>query len=257
MKEDFFDSDLEPEDTVLPKMGPTEDLDTKATASPPLEAPRKRQIMGYDLSTVLTASAALIALTIYAVWPDSPPPQAFIPDNTVQPAPIDNPEPSAAPAMAEVTDTEFPLPAPIMAPAVTEKETDEIRQYGAANREAIMALNERVTSLSKQLQSLNEQLLAQQQRATLVSAATATRTAKPATTKHQIKSTGQTVTRSAGGVKGWRVHTLYPGMAWIAHNGSTWSVRPGDVLQGLTIRTIDTDRRVVVTDKGTIRLSED
>lgn len=41
-------------------------------------------------------------------------------------------------------------------------------------------------------------------------------------------------------------------MAWIARNGSTWSVQPGDVLQGMTILSIDTLHRAVVTDRGVI-----
>lgn len=261
MKDEYFDSDLELEDSVLPKVGPAEDADTEGMVSlPPAveETPRKRQIMGYDLSTLLIAGTALIALTVYAVWPDSPPPQAFIPDNTIQQAPLNHAEPPFTPPTPEVTDTDPPSQmdtADTMPPAVTEKETDEIRQYGVANREAITTLNGRLSNAERRLALLEDQLRSQQQRAPLTSTATATRSAKATTTPHRVKRTDQStaVARSTGSVKGWRVHTLYPGMAWITHSGSTWSVRPGDVLQGLTIRSIDIQRRVVVTDKGNIR----
>lgn len=261
MKEDYFDKDLDPEETALPVIGPAEDTDHEATTpSPPeeKEAPRKRQIMGYDLSTLLIAGAALIVLMVYAVWPDSPPPQVFIPDDTVQPTPTEHPEPPAEIPTPEVTDKDPLSPADMadtVLPSTTEKVTDEIRQYGVDNREAITALSSRVADVERRLALLEEQLRAKQQHTAATVTAPRTPAAKSATTIQRAKRPGQSAsaTRSAGSVKGWRIHTLYPGMAWIAHNGSTWSVRPGDVLQGLTIRSIDTERRAVVTDKGTIR----
>lgn len=260
MKQDYFDADLEPEDAVPPLMGPAKEVDKEAI-SPPLkdeETPRKRQIMGYDLSTLLIAGCVIIALSVYAAWPDSPPPQAFIPDNTVQQEPLEHAAPPDPTPSPEVMDTGLPSSGDTTAtlvPGITEKVTDEIRQDGIANREAIMALTGRLSDTERRVALLEEQLRAQQQRTVPVSKVTAPPTAKTSANTPRVKNAPQStsVAHSANSVKGWRVHTLYPGMAWITHNGSTWSVRPGDVLQGMTIRSIDTERRVVVTDKGTIR----
>ena len=86
MKDDFFDPDLEPDASVL-SVSATEEtaVATDTTETPPADNGRKkRQIMGYDLSTLLIAGTAFIALVGYALWPDTPTQQAFIPDNTSQ-----------------------------------------------------------------------------------------------------------------------------------------------------------------------------
>lgn len=47
--------------------------------------------------------------------------------------------------------------------------------------------------------------------------------------------------------------SLYPGLAWVKYQGSTWALRPGDRLDTATVMQIDTQRRAVITSTGTIR----
>ncbi len=255
MKDDFFDPDLEPDASVL-SVSATEEtaVATDTTETPPADNGRKkRQIMGYDLSTLLIAGTAFIALVGYALWPDTPTQQAFIPDNTSQSVAVQAPPtlpPESSPAVAE------PPSAPLSAPEISTTDDpavpDELRQYSEANREAITKLNSHLSVLEQRLSATESRLQALQQRAQSPAPV-----ATPVPARHQAAHSRQQTTntnvRRSHGVNGWRIHTIYPGMAWLTHNGSTWSVQAGDVLQGLTIRSIDAQQRIVVTDKGVIR----
>lgn len=248
MKEDYFDPDLAPDASLLPTDN-TIATEEPAPSAPqvPDEKPKKRQFLGYDLSTLLVAGAALIALSVYAVWPDSPPSRAFIPDEGPQQV-----APSAAPAStSEPAASAHPLPITTPeSPALTITDSEEMKQFSAANREAITVLNERTGNVEQRLAALEAQLHALA--AKPVAQPPTPTTAGKVTPVRKSSRTPSTLSKTTG-VTGWRVNTVYPGMAWITHNGSTWSVQAGDVLQGMTIRSIDTQRRVVVTDKGVIR----
>lgn len=267
MKEDFFDTDPEPEDALHPHttQAESEMTETEVTEIPspsPEKATRhKWQFMGYDLSTLLIAGTAISILLLYAVWPDSQPSPSFVPDNTVQSAPALSDTPASPDILSTSEEQRYPDNhhmtteiADTTPPAVTEKEADEIRQLGMANQEAITKLTDRLNNIEQQLTLLKVQ---QPPPPCPAAVRTVSPPVKPGnkTPPPRIKRPVQNtvVTRSVTDTKNWHVHTLYPGMAWITHDGSTWSVRPGDVLQGLTIHRIDTEHRVVVTDKGIIR----
>jgi intracellular multiplication protein IcmG len=241
MKEDYFDADLEPEASLLPtdNTGSTEDIDGPASTS---NTPKTRQFSGYDLNTLLIAGAVVVALAVYAVWPDSPPPRVFIPDDADQQFVRHQPEPATPLSEPECVASQSPAPAAI--------DNEEIRQFSAASREAITALSDRMGNVERRLNDIEALLRTLASKPAVQSQAT-----KPSVTASRTKQTARTTTARANttGVKGWRVHTVYPGMAWITHNGSTWAVQAGDFLRGMTIRSIDTERRVVVTDKGVIR----
>ncbi|HGM5420532.1 TPA: hypothetical protein ACKP1J_004972 [Serratia liquefaciens] len=248
MKEDYFDPDLAPDASLLPtdNTTATEELEPSAPHVSD-EKPKKRQFFGYDLSTLLVAGAALIALTVYAIWPDSPPSRTFVPDEGAQqvarpvvPASTSEPVSSAAP---------IPMTTP-ESPALVVTDSEEMKQYSAANREAITVLNGRTGNVEQRLAALEAQLHALA--AKPVAQPPIPTTAGKVTPVKKVSHTPSKVSKPTR-VTGWRVNTVYPGMAWITHNGSTWSVQAGDVLQGMTIRSIDTQRRIVVTDKGVIR----
>lgn len=250
MKEDYFDPDLAPDASLLP----TDNTLTTEDPEPPApqtaeENAKKRQFFGYDLSTLLVAGAALIVLTAYAAWPDSPPSRTFIPDEGApqgaphrQAVPVSEPEPVASAP---------PLPMALPgSSAPAGDETEEMKQYSAANRQAITVLNGRTGGVERRLGTLEAQLHAL---AAKLVAQPSPPTAPAKMTRVKRTSRHPSTRFKTTGVTGWQINTVYPGMAWITHNGSTWSVQAGDVLQGITIRSIDTQRRVVVTDKGVIR----
>ncbi|WP_435956126.1 hypothetical protein [Dryocola sp. BD626] len=63
----------------------------------------------------------------------------------------------------------------------------------------------------------------------------------------------RTTTAHRSGVTGWRINSVYPGMAWLSDGKSTWAVYPGDTLNGMRIDAIDATRREVRTSRGVIR----
>ncbi len=268
MKDSFFDPDLEPEASALPEVNaiPANELETQSDTAPAKEAPAapKWGLWGYDLKTLLLAGAAVIALLAYAFWPDEPPARALIPDSPTpaqqevktgkdlnspgkqdsdlnSAAPDELTEPMPSQSLTEDTDREL-----IGATgSFDNKKVSELQEYGEANRQAITLLNDRVRDSEKRLADIEAKLntLSTKQ-------ASAPQKGSTTTTAHRVKNVS-----AAGnsGLKGWRINTVYPGMAWITHNGSTWSVQPGDQVNGLTIRSIDAERRIVVTSKGVIR----
>ncbi|EME5107774.1 hypothetical protein VYS60_004250 [Salmonella enterica] len=265
MKETFFDPDLEPEDSALPEVNaiPANELDTPAETEPAKETPAaaKRELWGYDIKTLLIGSVALIALLAYAFWPDEPPARALIPET---PAPVqqeENPgqgltstsEQTDAVALASTEGMTQPgpsLPAaedivPGNTETTTSSEAKELKEYSEANRQAIALLNNRVRDSEKRLADIESKLNSLGTRQ-----ATAPQKTSSTKTNHRVKSPPAV---NNTGLKGWRINTVYPGMAWITHNGSTWSVQPGDQVNGLTIRSIDAEHRIVITSKGVIR----
>ncbi|HHU4047864.1 TPA: hypothetical protein ACUB6H_003498 [Enterobacter cloacae] len=268
MKESYFDPDLEPEDSALPEVNaiPANELDTPSDTAAAKEVPAaaKWGLWGYDLKTLLLAGAAVIALLAYAFWPDEPPARALIPDspasaqqeakteqdlhtsgkqdeelNSASPDGI--PEPMPSRSLAEDPDRELIG----LTGSVDNKEVSELKEYGEANRQAITLLNDRVKDSEKRLADIEAKLNTLSTKQAL-----APQKAPTSTTAHRVKNVS---TAGSSGLKGWRINTVYPGMAWITHNGSTWSVQPGDKVNGLTIRSIDAERRIVVTSKGVIR----
>lgn len=257
MSKDFFDPDLEPEASLLPKETPVVSADSDTAAGP--EAPparKKRQLWGYDLSTVLIAGAVVTTLLVYAVWPDTPPARTFIPDEpAVQSAPPEpEPEPVPEPIPEPVPEVTPQAPVDDAPPACTD--TQAIRLSSDANREAITALDARVTALEQRLKDAEARQQAQAS-APVVSASVKAKPVRPRVVRHAAPVASHVYAarspQATGvSVRDWRIHAVYPGMAWIARNGSTWSVQPGDVLQGMTILSIDTLHRAVVTDRGVI-----
>lgn len=268
MKDSFFDPDLEPEASALPEVNaiPANEVESPSDTVPAKETPAapKWGLWGYDLKTLLLAGAAVIALLAYAFWPDEPPARTLIPDppalaqqevNTGQnlslpgkqdgelnsAAPDELTEPMLSQSLTDHSDREL-----IGAPgSFDNKDVSELKEYGEANRQAITLLNDRVTNSEKRLADIEAKLntLSTKQ-------ASAPLKGSPTTTVHRVKNVSAV---GNSGLKGWRINTVYPGMAWITHNGSTWSVQPGDQVNGLTIRSIDAERRIVVTSKGVIR----
>ncbi|HHO9701235.1 hypothetical protein [Citrobacter braakii] len=249
MKENYFDSDLEPEEEA--SEAPARDEKPK----------NKRQFMGYDLSTLLIAGGVLVALLVYAVWPDEPPQRAFVPDHQATPVAAPREEDTPAPESEPL-----PVPAPAPEPpqytepvqsAAATVDTLALQQASEANQQGISALGSRVSDAERRLAEIEARMKAMGTGTTAPAKAASKpvqRTTVKSTSTHRTATarTGTGNQRSSG-IQGWRVHTIYPGMAWITHGGSTWSVQAGDNINGMTIRSINATARTVTTDRGVIR----
>jgi intracellular multiplication protein IcmG len=216
MKEDYFDPDLETENMLLPETEPRKNPPPVA-----VEKPTKRQFMGHDLSTLLVAGGAAIMLVIFAVWPENTPAPATILEEV---SPVDHAKPFET---AEIF--------------LVDPETEALREFSGANREAISLLHERTGVVEQRLTDMGQQL------STLASSAVTHSQASDNVSPARPSSL------NARNLPGWRIRTLHPGVAWLTWNGSTWAVHTGETLHGITILEINLEQRVVVTDKGVIR----
>jgi hypothetical protein len=251
MKEKYFDSDLEPGASPLPELQPEPEAEKAETPTKDNDQKARRQFMGYDLSTLLIAGGVLVAMLVYAVWPDEPPPRAFVPDHQTAPA--------TAPVVEEVPapEPEPPQPAEPVQPVAPPVDAQALQQVSEASQQGINALNGRVSEAERRLTALEARMKAAGTGTPAPARAVsppAKRAAVKSTTTRRTSTvrTGAASQRSTG-VQGWRVHTIYPGMAWITHGGSTWSVQAGDTLNGMSIRSINATARTVTTDRGVIR----
>lgn len=252
MKEDFFDPDLVPDAPLLPsEADEVEHSDHEAVADKPAagEEKKKRQLLGHDLSTLLIAGGAIVAALVYAMWPETSPSRGLIAEET---PPVAQSQPVGL-ALIPLSEPSVPSPAP--EPAARPAEMNALRQSSAASLEAMAALSGRMDNVVQRLTDLETQLRALAARsapavpdATAASAGTAQKPRKAVKPVQPAKTSPAT-----GSVNGWRVHTVYPGMAWITRDATTWAVQPGDVLQGFTVRSINAAERTVTTDKGVIR----
>ncbi|EKS7814703.1 hypothetical protein [Edwardsiella piscicida] len=253
MKENYFDSDLEPEASPLPELHPEPETEKSETQTKDNDQKAKRQFMGYDLSTLLIAGSVLVAMLAYAVWPDEPPTHAFIPDHQAAPAPV-------APTVVEEAPAPEPEPLQLaepVQPAAPPVDAQALQQVSEASKQGINALNSRVSEVERRLTVLEARIKAVEAspppHASAANQPAKRAAVKSTTTRRTSTVRTGTVSQRSTGVQGWRVHTIYPGMAWITHGGSTWSVQAGDTLNGMSIRSINATTRTVTTDRGVIR----
>ncbi|ECE0486578.1 hypothetical protein KX75_20655 [Salmonella enterica subsp. enterica] len=266
--DEFFDPDLDQDNNVLTGLTASESEslheadnislsedkieETKShetDSSVPLQK-KKFEILGYDLKWCLGLSAIAIALVVYAVWPDTP-----NTDTTSGPL-IDQQQTSTSPQNPGAQVTGNTLPAPI------QPDDDQLRsnivklakvqqRYSEDNRQAISALASRLSADEQQISTLKTELNAQ---STQIGAMEALLSKRPEPQSVPHKALHQVTKRHASAsTTGWSVNTIYPGMAWLQHSGSTWAVHVGDDVAGLHINTIDAEHRVVITDRGIIR----
>ena len=261
MKENYFDADLETSVSPLPELRPEPEEEASEAPAKGDNPKSKRQFMGYDLSTLLIAGGVTVALLTYAVWPDEPPRRAFVPDH--QAAPVAAPTEEEAPAPEpELLPASVPAPEP---PQHTEPvqsaappvDAQALQQASEANQQGISALDSRVSDAERRLAELEARMKAMGAGTTAPVKAVSKpvkHTAVKSTPTHRTAAArAGTGNQRSSGIQGWRVHTIYPGMAWITHGGSTWSVQAGDSINGMTIRSINATARTVTTNRGVIR----
>lgn len=246
MSKEFFDTGPEPAVTPLSEDIPEPAVSAEERVSPARTEKPKRQILGYDLPAVLGGAAAIVALLVYALWPE-PTPQSHLVDEPVQH------QESIAPAE---TLTAPPSVIPDVAPPAAEPVPVSPEQEAESNKDleaSVTSLSGRQDNSDKRIDALEARIKAlEQMPRPPVSPAAPVR--KATSHKPVARSTpARTTTAHRSGVTGWRINSVYPGMAWLSDGKSTWAVYPGDTLNGMRIDAIDATRREVRTSRGVIR----
>ena len=139
-----------------------------------------------------------------------------------------------------------PLPAEQPLP---DHETDALNDTLAALRIHGEKTREGLTALARRLDTLESRISELQKHTVPVPTATAPSPQPTTTTTRKAPRTA----RSASPLSGVKINSLYPGLAWVTWQGSSWALRPGDQFAGTTILSIDEQKREIVTSAGVIR----
>ena len=139
-----------------------------------------------------------------------------------------------------------PLPAEQPLP---DDETDALNDTLAALRIHGEKTREGLTALARRLDTLESRINELQKHTVPVPTATAPSPQPTTTTTRKAPRTA----RSASPLSGVKINSLYPGLAWVTWQGSSWALRPGDQVAGTTILSIDEQKREIVTSAGVIR----
>lgn len=139
-----------------------------------------------------------------------------------------------------------PLPAEQPQP---DDETDALNDTLAALRIHGEKTREGLTALARRLDTLESRINELQKHTAPVPTATAPSPQPTTTTTRKAPRTA----RSASPLSGVKINSLYPGLAWVTWQGSSWALRPGDQFAGTTILSIDEQKREIVTSAGVIR----
>lgn len=138
-----------------------------------------------------------------------------------------------------------PLPAEQPLP---DDETDALNDTLAALRIHGEKTREGLTALARRLDTLESRISELQKHTVPAPAATAP-SPQPTTPTRKAPRAG----RNASPLSGVKIDSLYPGLAWVTWQGSSWALRPGDQFAGTTILSIDEQKREIVTSAGVIR----
>lgn len=139
-----------------------------------------------------------------------------------------------------------PLPAEQPLP---DDETDALNDTLAALRIHGEKTREGLTALARRLDTLESRINELQKHTVPVPTATAPSPQPTTTTTRKAPRTA----RTASPLSGVKINSLYPGLAWVTWQGSSWALRPGDQFAGTTILGIDEQKREIVTSAGVIR----
>jgi intracellular multiplication protein IcmG len=247
MSKSHFDLDTPPPEPLA------EDTDTPET--PIVSKPIKQKLITLPLGIKVTPIQAgimalsLIGIVMFGVMRNNPhdsgaPPQ-FAAQEAVSPS-VPTPatsSPAVPTARDQQTPTTMPMPEPTEHAIVTEATQHAIennRVFSENNREGIKALDERLRALERQVNAL-----AQRPSTTIA-------TPQPTAAVRSANHGHRTGTKTHS-LRGATIASLYPGLAWVNYQGSTWALRPGDRIGNATVQSIDTAQRQVITSAGVIR----
>ncbi len=177
------------------------------------------QFVAQDLVSTPTTSSTAMAT------PESHPPQA--PETMT----LENPFTSST----HIIDSSIVTDA-------TQQAIADNRVFSENNREGLRALDQRLRALERRVNAF-EQYHSPAPPPAVVSAHTPS---------SPVKKTQRAGNRD-NSLRGATVTSLYPGLAWVNYQGSTWALRPGDRIGQATVQSIDTQQRQVITTGGVIR----
>lgn len=146
---------------------------------------------------------------------------------------------AASPEPVRLLPAEHPLP---------DDETDALNDTLAALRIHSEKTREGLTALARRLDTLESRISELQKHTVPAPAATAP-SPQPTTPTRKAPRAG----RNASPLSSVKIDSLYPGLAWVTWQGSSWALRPGDQFAGTTILSIDEQKREIVTSAGVIR----
>lgn len=235
--------------------------DDELTADSPIissDKPKKRPL--YDQPKVQIAALAIFAI-LGLTWkmsgsstqaPAQPQFTAAQPVETTSPVavtPPPIPESSPSPSQPTALDQDTPTIAPPETP--TDSLAEEVSRalnaqqvYSEKTREGLTALARRLDHVEQQLSEIQKT----RQAPTVIAAPTQT----ASMAKTPVTSTKTSAKTRWSGNKA-KINSLYPGLAWVTWQGSSWALRPGDHFAGATVLRIDESKREVVTSSGVIR----
>ncbi|CAM3453505.1 hypothetical protein ACU75N_003969 [Yersinia enterocolitica] len=156
----------------------------------------------------------------------------------IVPVPYSPPSTSVQNTTIDAPPTREPVASTLTEPS--PQIVEELRVYGENNREGIKALDQRLRLLEQQVA-----YLAQRPSPASVSTMTTASAVAP-------KASHRTASKNSG-LRGASINSLYPGLAWVTYQGSTWALQPGDRIGHATVQRIDTQNREVITTAGVIR----
>ncbi|HAM4877159.1 TPA: conjugal transfer protein TraP [Escherichia coli] len=142
-----------------------------------------------------------------------------------------------------------PLPAERPLP---DDEPDALNDTLAALRIHGEKTREGLTALARRLDTLESRISELQKRADRLPDTSVSSVQPPSSPASPARKAPRTA-RTASPLSGVKINSLYPGLAWVTWQGSSWALRPGDQFAGTTILSIDEQKREIVTSAGVIR----
>lgn len=212
--------------------------DEQITYTPEEETPPSTPFwkkLPFQLGAVAVVCVLFVGYRISGNTPSSGEKAQFVSQETVtQSGEAMSPEP------VRPLPAEHPLP---------DDETDALNDTLAALRIHGEKTREGLTALARRLDALESRINELQKHTVPVPTATAPSPQPTTTTTRKAPRTA----RSASPLSGVKINSLYPGLAWVTWQGSSWALRPGDQFAGTTILSIDEQKREIVTSAGVIR----
>lgn len=157
-------------------------------------------------------------------------------------------QPTTAPAQAPTVQASIPPP-----PLAQQQE-----QQPMVDNHQLSRIDDELQALSGQVNALNDKLtqLENQKPAAPVAHSkpkhkVTHHVTRQHTTKHQAVI-AQTASPPVVDIRQIHLLSLYPDLAWVRYQDSTYALHPGDSLAGLTVIAIDSHQRLVVTTAGNI-----
>ena len=119
-------------------------------------------------------------------------------------------------------------------------------------------IDDELQALGQQVNTINDKLVLLGNQKALAPAASSR--AKKSATHHANKPRSvahKMITRNASAkpavdIEQVQLLSIYPDLAWVSYQDSTYALHPGDRLAGLTVVAIDSHQRLVVTTAGNI-----